>query len=495
MKETMNLEHQQKWTGVTQALELAFKLCYLLLAFATLSTYLYQTPLQPVLVRLTLVLGAGVLLLRLPRWRSYIRVPGFWLLGLLCASLLLSSLLNRDYGLTENLKWVLWLGIQGFGLYLTDPKREADAYRKEAALLMQVYLWLTTAASVLSLGMLVWGYGAIQETAQKETLLTGMVWGRLWGVYRDPNYGAVAAVAGLLLGLYFLLRKRGKLRLLYGLSLALNYLYLSFSDSRTGQAALGVGLGFFLFWVLKDRLTIRGNGRRIGLSLVAALAISGTLVGGLYGVKDGYNRGIAPFLKEWQQSYKPGGGKKPGSTAGTLGRGEELSSDLSNGRMELWGSALEVWETSPVYGAGYSGLPAYAKDHTPNTYLIHNESGAEYTSLHNQFFNVLVYQGALGLILFLAFLARLLARILPGVLKSHGNQSLGAAALAACLSVVGVSMLFLTEGFYTVYPGSFLFWVFSGYLMHGYSTGDPEEPKEPGKGFLRERILWKKSVS
>lgn len=47
-------------------------------------------------------------------------------------------------------------------------------------------------------------------------------------------------------------------------------------------------------------------------------------------------------------------------------------------------SAVEVWQTSPIYGAGYSTFISYAKEHVPETYAVNNEVG-DYTSMHNAF--------------------------------------------------------------------------------------------------------------
>ncbi len=77
-------------------------------------------------------------------------------------------------------------------------------------------------------------------------------------------------------------------------------------------------------------------------------------------------------------------------------RHENIEKDATNGRISLWKSAVEVWQTSPIYGAGYSTFISYAKEHVPETYAVNNEVG-DYTSMHNAFFNTLAFRESLDL--------------------------------------------------------------------------------------------------
>ncbi len=79
-------------------LELAFKISYILLAFATYVTVLYMSPAQSIFVKLTMVLGAFVVLARVINWKDYRNTPGLILMALMCLSFLLSTFMNRQYG-------------------------------------------------------------------------------------------------------------------------------------------------------------------------------------------------------------------------------------------------------------------------------------------------------------------------------------------------------------------------------------------------------------
>ena len=50
--------------------ELVFKVCYLLLTLATFITVIYASPVQPILVKVSLVLGMVLILIRVIRIRK-----------------------------------------------------------------------------------------------------------------------------------------------------------------------------------------------------------------------------------------------------------------------------------------------------------------------------------------------------------------------------------------------------------------------------------------
>ncbi len=133
-----------------------------------------------------------------------------------------------------------------------------------------------------------------------------------------------------------------------------------------------------------------------------------------------------------------------------------LKKDATNGRISLWKSAVEVWQTSPIYGAGYSTFISYAKEHVPETYAVNNEVG-DYTSMHNAFFNTLAFQGILGFVLFLLITFRIIQYVLVPVFKKSDSDSLYLIAILAVAGTVLISMLlFIRRNLYE-FPKCFCF--------------------------------------
>lgn len=445
-------------------LELATKIIYFCLAVSTFNPFIYTTALQPVLVKLTLAAGGALILFRLLRYKRYTKMPCAILMALFCASFAFSAFMNREYGIVGNGKWIVWTGIQFFALYMCDVERDVQEYRKEFNILAHLMIIYNLAGCFISLGMLVTAYSKMFETPEGELIVSGFTWGRLWGVYSDPNYGAVFSVIVIVLSLLFLLKRKGIIRGFYIASIVLNFLYLVFSDSRTGELALVCSMGLFIYMVVIRRLSDREKAVRFGVAILAVILFAGLSFGSTRLIKTEYNRKLAPIFAQMRAKEKAPGKKPAQKKKPAVGRKKDLETDASNGRFDIWESGLEVWKTSPVYGTGYTSFVPYVKEHVPDTYVVNTE-GSDYVSLHNGFMNTLVYQGIIGLVLLLAIAGRIICYVLKPVFEAKGDDYLDLGAMLSSVGAVAVSMMFLLEGTYTNSPGAFVLWSFSGYMV------------------------------
>ena len=441
--------------------ELVFKVCYLFLTLATFITVIYASPVQPFLVKVSLVLGMVLILIRVIKIRKYAKMPCVILMALFCLSFLFTAVMNRQYGITENGKWVIWTGIQFFALYVCDVERDPAKYRREFRILSHIMIVCGSLAAVASIVQLFQVYSQFITTADGEFIVTGYTWGRLWGVYTDPNYGAVFSVIVIILSLLFLLQRKGIIRIAYIISIVLNFIYFVYSDSRTGEIAMVVSLGVFLILYISKKKEMSRKLVRFGVPAVLVLCIAAAGFGGMQVMKSQYGKYYSAVSAERAKNQPKQEVKKDN---GTAGRKQDIQQDVSNGRFELWQSAVEVWETSPVYGAGYSTFVPYAQEHVPDTYAVNNDQG-NYTSMHNTFFNTLAFQGTIGAVLFVLIALRILVYVLLPVLRAQGDDAAELAAMLACTGVVVVSMMFLLDGIYTNSPGSFVLWTFAGYMV------------------------------
>lgn len=157
-----------------------------------------------------------------------------------------------------------------------------------------------------------------------------------------------------------------------------------------------------------------------------------------------------------------------------MGRAQDIQTDVSNGRFDLWESGIEIWKTKPVTGTGYNSFLPYVEETLPDTYVVNNDQG-NYVSLHNGYLNILVYQGILGAAISLVFIGEVLWNWCRGIKRVPRKDSLYITFLTAVIVVIAVSMLFLLEGVYTNSPGTFILWNFLGYLMHYFSNQAEEK--------------------
>lgn len=99
--------------------------------------------------------------------------------------------------------------------------------------------------------------------------------------------------------------------------------------------------------------------------MIAAAVI--LVFSGMHLMKKAYNQQQVP-VAENTQAVDPV--QKPQEIQ--TGREQDLQKDVSNGRIQLWKSGIEIWKTSPVYGTGYSTVVDYAKENVKGTYIIEN---------------------------------------------------------------------------------------------------------------------------
>lgn len=446
-----------------KALEWGFKTAYVLLGLATFNAFLYDSPIQPFLVKICLVLGLLALGGRLIFFRDYIRTPYWVLLALFCGVFFLSMAVNREYGgFAADLKWLIWTGFLFFLLYLCDSKRSIEAYKKEFCVFAHILIGYSAIAAGAGLYLMSRLYHQTWFTDSNELMLAGFQWGRLWGVYTDPNYGSVFSVAAVLLCVYFVKIRRTWKKIPYILIILLDYLYIIFSDSRTAEAAMAVSASF---WILYTAVHKRNGTKRLLAGLLAAAVFSGAFIGATSFLKAQYNTKIQKQINERDARLNGNITIKQPAVSPQVGRKADIEADVSNGRLALWKSGIEVWKTKPVLGTGYNSFLPYVKEHMPQTYAVNNKEG-DYVSLHNEYVNILVYHGILGAAVFLAFLflAAFRWRGSLWLIPEQDRDYIG--ALSSCCIVVAVSMMFLLEGLHTNSPGAFIFWTFLGYIMH-----------------------------
>lgn len=422
-------------------LEWGFKLVYLLLALASFNVFLYDSPVQPLLVKVCLVMGGLLLFGRLCFFRDYLKTPGWLLLLLFCSSFLASMFANRQYGaFTADLKWLIWTGMLFFLLYVCDGERTTEEYKKEFNVFSHIIISYSFLASAISLYFLINGYQAKWYTTSGELMLAGFQWGRLWGVYTDPNYGGVFSVAAVLLCIYSFRTTKGWKKIPYTVTALLDCLYIVFSDSRTAVTAL-IAAG--MFWTI-FAAALRKNKKGLAVRIVAVILFAGLFAGSASHIKEQY--------REFMHA--------------DVGRREDLQNNVTNGRLDLWKSGVDVWKTKPVFGTGYNSFLPHTKENLPDTYAVKNAQGVFYVSLHNEFVNILVYHGIMGFGIFLAFGVRVLWFWLVNVGNTEEKDRDYMGVLVSCIFVVMVSMVFLLEGLHTNSPGTFILWSFAGYAIH-----------------------------
>ena len=445
---------QSRYTKFISRWETAFKLEFLLFGLLTYNSYTFGRPVMSVFVWISSIMAGVLLVDRLVHYKNYLNNRFLWLLIALMASLVISTVWNYQYGIVKSVKTIVWMGVHFILLFPCDSTKKLQDYKKDFSLMCVLYTVYMFVASLVSLIQLLVKYGQTTYLSDGTLVLSGLVWGRLWGIFRDPNYGSVMACAAIIISIFAIrmLKKRWCTVCLV-VNIVLQLLYISFSDSRTGLVCFALTGGFIAYCLfVRAKKWITKAAIKQACSLVLAVGICFVFLFLPGKIKDGYNMIVA---------------SEPGSSTEdpSIGREQDLENDISNRRFDLWKSGLEIFASSPVIGVGPDNFIAYSEEHLPNIYLVNNDHGA-FDNFHNSYLDILAGQGALGFIIAIVLSVYSAVFILRRLFRIKGQEDyLFCLMIVSILVCALISSMFLKELFYTHSSMSILFWTGLGFCV------------------------------
>lgn len=434
-------------------IDLAFKISYLMLTLISFNVLFarawYVTYISYAVIAFGVVAGA----LRLFYIKDYLNA-GIFLLMSLVFSYILGATTTFEYGYMDNLKAVIWMIVQYFLVFAFDKKENADF---ERTVLFKVFLTYTGICAVISLWMMATHWQKYSMFEGIYRVQGGFIDNRLFGCYVDPNYGAIFALISIAISVYYLSEHKS-LKVFWKFLLTINiifeFLYICYSDSRTGILAIFASSFVFVFlWMIKQKGFIK--------TVAIALVTSFVLVIAVYGVQKGTS---AAKVKIAEITAAKSGASEEEIEAekylARVGRIDEQigeGTDVSNNRFAIWGNAIEMFKQHPVTGISYRNIREYAEKNIPDTYV-------GFESMHNAFFDVLVSQGIIGMTILVLFIAWVIYNLIRKYQSLSDYKEF--AFLMAIIAAIFVSMLTYSEVFYMNTGGAFLFWYVLGYLIN-----------------------------
>ena len=452
-----------KLSRISDKAEYGFLILFFIYSFLHYNSFTYGHRVISCVMWVTFFLGGLLVLGRLIQYRSYRKTPGLLFLLLLLISLGISILANVRYAFKDNVVYGIYWVFYFFLLYMQPEDLSPKDYKKKFHLTAILFTGYMTAAVIASFALMLTGYnGVFRNPETNFEYRIGFSIGRLWGVFLNPNGAAFAAAAAAMLLLYFLFRtKKIVLRVLCAADVFLMLFYIALSDSRSGAICFGTMLGAFSFLLLWYRNRGKHWGR-IGLSVMFAVIL---LIVGVYTprlMKDAYNRILLAVATE--------GEAVPGESDATeflVERGYDLDKDISNRRFDIWKSSLEIYTSSPktmLVGTSFRGIVPYAREHLPDTYIIHNDH-AIFQTMENEILNVLTAQGALGLLALISTAAFFAVYIFKRVFRLSPEYQLPGALFLSLVMGLGLCCAFSAVIFYHFSQSTLLFWFALGGLI------------------------------
>lgn len=204
-----------------------FKLLFLALTLLSFNSLMANRSVLTWIAYAVTAIGIAVLVIRVVCFKKYLHAKGLFLLIAFCGSYALSALLTRQYGLSENAKALVWMAFQYFILYTYDTTSDGTAEKKEFYIISHFFMAYTFLAVAAGTVMLFADYYSYTEVNGVVVIL-GFLWNRLWGVYSDPNYGAVFSAITIIMSLYFYKDAKKPLKALYIINIVLQICYIAF---------------------------------------------------------------------------------------------------------------------------------------------------------------------------------------------------------------------------------------------------------------------------
>lgn len=454
-----------RWRPWIEKSEFVFQILFFFYVCLGFNNLTYATPVISVIMWPTYLLGAALLLIRLLNLKSYIKMPAILPLAGLCAVCAVSILLNRQYDIKKNIIYLIFWAFYFFMFYMHAADTDLTLLKKRFCILAHLFNGVAFVLAGVSLGMMGTGYSVVKTVAGGE-LHRGFVYGRLFGAYLTPNAGAIVGCIAIILSVYFISVYKKKL---YTVAAAVNilvqFLYIVFSDSRSGRVCLALGGGaYILFRVLcseKDKVTFK----RATAGILATLIVTAGLFFAPKLAKTTYNAALTSIAQHRIEEEDPLSPDDPADTSDLpiIDRGYDMSGDISNRRFAIWGSGLEIFKKNVLFGTTFSGFLPYAKENLPDTYIVNNDY-LDMETLDNDFMNLLVSDGALGFICFAVFVVWVLAYIFRYSLRDKTDGQTIAVLFAVCATAAAASM-FSSGVLFMQCEYSILFWAALGLLV------------------------------
>lgn len=477
-------------------IERVFQISFLLLGFLNFIAYTYGTKIMTVLVVTSTVSAACCLLYRLINFKYFIKNACFWLAVAFIASYIISLILNFKYGYMTAIKTLAWLGMQLTLLFATDSRKTTDQFKKEFKIIAYLFLGMTSLAAIISLCQFFMGYSArwiVDFGGSSRVVLAGFFWGRLWGVYTDPNYGSVMSMVSIMLSVYLLRGFKSIVpKILLWINIPAQFIYIVFSDSRTGLVCACASVAIYTYLLLVNRQMKMSCFFKNVLCIVISLAVTASFVFATTLTREGYN-GIRTWISEHYDIDGPSHSQDGDSNDGSDGFGDEdseddklhppamvgreeidMNNDISNRRFDLWGSAIETLKLKPIFGFSFNNIVPAVTELLPETYLINNDHG-KFDNFHNVFFNILAGQGLIGALIFIvlalfAFIKSIIK--LRKTAKDKVTYEFYAVAFSLIFMLL-LSAAFVSDIIYVISANAFIFWSLAGFLIS--KPNDKEE--------------------
>lgn len=436
---------------------------------------------------------------------------------------IISIIINYQFDFIGNFKCLLWMIIQVFLLAILSDDISRENHVKRLCLLLDIFVLLWSVGVLYALKQYIVqfsGYCEMLDNEHVQVKRIGFTDGRLFGMFEDPNYAAIASLFAIGFAFFCLFwAKRARIiHWYYIIVIILQICYVILSGSRTALIAF-FAVAFFAVGFIAAANTKRNVFVKMTLFFCAGILGAGLLFGGYRMMRtglayvptffDGVIKQTEPTKVKEDLIKKSIDMKIDSLTVMTSEKEKEnfnseaISSenktenvkrngpielnredvknkeDFSNNRFGIWSDYLKIFRSTPIWGASPRGYRQYAKEHFPDLYV----SQRQY-SVHNGYLLLFVGVGLIGGMTMVVWLIQSVVLILKYLIfhwHSRNNDYWMIFLLTLILLMYAIASVPLQGIFFCNTITDILFWLVFGYVRYLICIDDTQYNRKISK--------------
>ncbi len=452
-----------------------YQMLYLIVPFRQLIASLGLTWLSPLLA----VVGFGVFVWDMLFNRIALKMKFCYPLIMLICVMGISSLLTVKYGITSNVKAIIWQIVQMLVLFPLCNRLSAVQWGK---LLKKFYLVVSLVfipAAVVSLYQYIF---AIRYVAYVDggKFRQGLYEGRLFGVFYSPHFYSLFMMILVAWSIYYIIKSKDKIvyKAFYAFAAFIYFLNAALSGTRSIIVG-AVCATFVVFLWFRKKIATKINSKTVfknGISAFATVCVAICVV-----VSFSVVSSVMPnFIYKGSSSHSNSDNMMPDEEIFeeeviTQRDDTELSSSSGN-RFTIWKDYLSVTSACPgslLFGNSPGNYMVYIRDNYPDNYIVKYITEEKYPVMyaqkliydtHNAYIGAFATTGIVGTSILFVFLALILFRAMRYIIKKE-SVSFDVYILFAIWIFILISSFFESDLFFKCTSISLIFWIVSGLLV------------------------------
>lgn len=395
--------------------------------------------------------------------RSFLCLDTLFILGYTLI-LTCTAIFDPDIDTGHNLWMTLYVMMPLFICYYVSRLLDIDGWKHLLFISLRISAYIWGVGCAVSVIQYFTGYADRYPFGIVKNAVTpqGIVGGRLFGCFCDPNYASIICIL-MILGIIYLIRNHqlhiiGKTLLIT--CLVLDILYIELAFSRSAFLAIIALLFFFSFLATIKK----GSGEFSVLKTILISLVVFILFIAIFVIIYIVITGICRFIT---------GLYLPASAGGLTVRIDLDSGDYSGGRFEIWADYIRAVLDKPLFGFSADGALDYIQRYYPWTEV----AGWARAHTHNTYVQILTQGGFIGFIMMFSVVVTPIIRFIKIIFIKKRLEHPGYIYLLfmICITVL-VSGIAYSSGFTQIRIEADLLWLALGGLYVYTRTVSTDRP-------------------